>query len=255
LRELRKYEVWEDYWCYEPINKIPFELLKELNYYCWGPKEDDEIKIRIESYDTTELPKENQLKALEFIVKNEANILEGLWDYYQNLILPVYQTATDIEMAEIANNKSELSKVFGVMAIEIPPLESFSSVYFLIEFDFKYDCEHGLYLLFKNHKPIDLFGEGDKAYESIDIYEKGLYNDDQTPLKIRICKPDGNTVITGEYFYNKKIYSPLIAGAYRIFYTLNNSQRVRNFVVDENLENFTLEYVLKNCEKTTHNKP
>lgn len=246
--KLRKYEVWEDYWCYEPINDTSFELLKTLNYYCWSPRENDKIQIRIESYNNKEVPRENQIKAFDFVVKNEYNILDGVWDYYQNLVLPVYQAATDIEEDEIANSKTELSKIFGIKAIEIPPLEFFSSVYFLIEFDFKYDCEHGLYLLFKNHNPIDIFGEGDKDYDSINIYENGLYNDDQTPLKIHISEPNGNPVIDGEYFYDKRIEIPLPKGTYRIFYTINNSRRVRNFYVDENLENFTLEYVLKNCK-------
>lgn len=249
MRELKKYKVWEEYWCYEPISEVPFELLKELNYHCWSPREGDKIKIRIESYDNTELPNENQIKAFEFVVKNESEILDGIWEYYQNLVLPIYQSATDIEKDEIANNKLELSKVFGVKAIEITPFDSYNSIYFLIEFDFKYDCEHGLYLLFKNNKPIDLFGEGDKDYESIDIYEKGLYNKDKTPLKINICALSGESILQGEHFYNKKIDYQLDKGAYRVFYTINNSRRVRNFIVTENLENFTLEYVLKNCEK------
>lgn len=249
MRELRKYEVWKDYWCYEPVNPVPFKLLKELNYYSWSPREDDKIKIRIESYDNTEPPSENQIKTFEFVAKNESEILDGIWDYYQNLILPVYQAATGIEKEEIAIDKSELSKVFGVKAIEIPPSDTSTSVYFLIEFDFKYDCEHGLYLLFKNHKPIDLFGEGDKDYDAIDIYERGLNNRDKTPLKINISEPNGSPVLDGEYFYNTKIEHGLTKGAYRIFYTINDSRRVRNFFINEDLEVFTLEYVLKNCSK------
>ena len=247
--ELRKYEVWEDYWCFEPIYEVPFELLKGLNYQCWSPREDDKIKIRIESYNNSELPSENQIKTLEFVVKNESKILSGIWAYYQSLILPVYQAATDIVKGEIATDKSELSNFFGIKVIEIPPFESSTSVYFLIEFDFKYDCEHGLYLLFKNDKPIDLFGEGDKNYDSINIYEHGLHNEDKTPLKIHICELNGTPLLDGEYFYDKKIKFTLSKGAYRIFYTINNSRRIRNFVVEKNLEDFTLEYVLKNCKK------
>ncbi|MGY3795831.1 DUF6985 domain-containing protein [Aquimarina sp. 433] len=247
MKEFEKYEVWEDYWCYKPINNPTFEILKTLNYYCWKPRENDEIKIRIESFNNTELPRDSQIKAIEFVIGNESEILDGIWNYYQNLILPVYKSAIDIETEDIANNKSELSKIFGVKAIEIAPLQSYNSVYYLIEFDFKYDCEHGLYLLFKNNTPIDLFSEGDKDYDSIGIYENGLDNKDKSPLKVHLSETNGNPLLDGEYFFNQQIEFALSKGAYRIFYTINDSQRVRNFIVNENLEKFTLEYVLKNC--------
>ena len=248
MENYRKYEVWDDYWCFEPINEEPLNLLKTLNYFCWKQRENDKVKIRIESYDNTELPSENQVKAFEFVKQNEFEILEGIWKYYKDLVLPIYQSATGIENDEIVNNKSDLSKVFGVKAIEITPFNSNDSVYFLIEFDFKYDCEHGLYLMFKNENPIDLFGEGDKDYESIDIYEKGLYNNDKTALRINICALSGESILTGEYYYDKQIDFKLSKGAYRVFYTINKSNRCRNFIVTDDLEDFTLEYVLKNCE-------
>ncbi|WP_422091718.1 DUF6985 domain-containing protein [Tenacibaculum ovolyticum] len=256
MKEFKKYEVWEDYWCYKPIDNTNLEILKTLNYYCWNPRENDEIKIRIESFNNTELPRENQIKALEFIIGNESKIINGIWNYYKNLILPVYKSAIDIELEDIANNKSELSKIFGIKAIEIAPLQSYKSIYYLIEFDFKYDCEHGLCLLFKNDTPIDLFSAGDKDYDSIGIYENGLENKDKSPLKIHLSETNGNPLIDGEYFYNQQIEFNLAKGAYRIFYSIDDSRRVRNFIVNKNLKRFTLKHILKNCEieQTTHNK-
>lgn len=247
MEEFEKYEIWEGYWCYKPINNPSFNILKTLNYYCWNPTNNDGIEIRIESLNNTELPSKNQKRTLEFIIDNESNILNGVWNYYQNLILPVYQSAIDIEAEDIAKNKLELSKVFGIKVIEIVPLESYNSVYFVIEFDFKYDCEHGLCLLFKDYTPIDLFSEGDKDYDSIGIYENGLKNKDKSPLKVHLSETNGNPLLDGEYFYNQQIEFALSKGAYRIFYTINDSRRVRNFIVNKNLEKFTLEYVLTNC--------
>ncbi len=249
MESFRKYEVWKGRWCFEPVVKPELNLLKSLDYYCWKPRENNNVNIRIESGDDSiELPTKKQIDIYEFLVNNQEYILEGVWDYYRKLILPVYKAATDIEEDETANSKSELSKVFGVKAIEIPPFVEYESMYFLIEFDFRYDCEHGLYLLFKNDIPIDLFSEGDKDYDAVTIYQEGLYNEDKSPLKISITKLNGDPLLRGEYHFNEEINFDLPKGAYRIFYTLNDSNRVRNFIVKEDKKIFTLEYVLKNGE-------
>ncbi|MCR6641703.1 MAG: hypothetical protein NVV82_22605 [Sporocytophaga sp.] len=249
MDKFRKYEVWDDYWCFEPFNEPELELLKTLDYYCWKPRENNKINIRIESYDNyTVSPSNKQIEVYEFVIKNQDRILEGIWNYYINLVLPIYQSATDIEDNEIANKKSDLSIVFGVRAIEIPPIDDVNSFYFLIEFDFCYDCEHGLYLLFKNDIPIDLFDEGNKDYDATNIYQKGLYNEDGSPLKILITSLNGESMLEGEYQFDEEIQFDLHKGPYRIFYTINESERVRNFIVKESRVSFTLKHVLKNCE-------
>lgn len=250
MREFRKYEVWEDYWCFEPIVKPSLESFLALNYYCWKPRKNDAINIRIERNENDiDSPSTKQIETFEFVAKNQGRILEGIWNYYDNLILPCYRAAIDIEENEIPRELSELSKIFGIKAIEIAPIEGCESVYFLIEFDFKYDCEHGLYLLFKDSTPIDLFGEGDKDYDSIDLYEKGLYNTDNSPLEVNICDLHGQTVLKGDYDFDETIKFNLSKGAYRIYYTINNTSRIRNFIIDKDMENFTLKYALTNCEK------
>jgi hypothetical protein len=248
MENYRKYKVWDDYWYFEPTKDADLEALKTLNFYCWKPREDDKIKIRIESYDDSELPKANQERTYEFVIENQERILEGVWNYYKHLILPIYQTASDIDESEIAKQKSDLSKVFGVKAIEIPPVDDFDSLYFLIQFDFRYDCEHGLYLIFKNDTPIDFFSEGEKDYEAIHIYEKGLYDQNKSPLKICITKVDGKLILRGEFYFDEQIDFDLSKGAYRIFYTINNCEDVRNFIVTENTSSFSLAYILRNCE-------
>ena len=247
VERFRKYEVWKGYWCFEPIKEPELYLLKTLNYYCWKPRENNKVNVRIELEDF-DLPTEKQIDTYEFVIKNQESILEGVWAYYIDLVLPVYKAATDIEEDETANNKSELSKVFGIKSIEIPPIEEYDSMYFLIEFDFRYDCEHGLYLLFKDDIPIDLFSEGDKDYDAIAIYQNGLYNKDESPLKISITRLNGDSLLRGEFYYDEEIKFDLPKGAYRIFYTVNNSERVRNFIVKEDKRYFTLECVLRNCE-------
>lgn len=248
MEKFRKYEVWEDYWCFEPVNEPELELLKTLDYYCWKPRENNKINIRIESCNSnTVSPSPKQIEVYEFVIKNQDKILDGICNYYFNLVLPIYQSATDIEDYEIANKKSDLAIVFGVKAIEIPPLDDVDSFYFLIEFAFRYDCEHGLYLLFKNDIPIDLFDEGNKDYDAIDIYQKGLSNENGSPLNIFISRLNGESMLEGEYHFDEEIQFDLPKGAYRIFYTVNNSKKVRNFIVKESRESFTLKYVLKNC--------
>ena len=249
MDKYRKYEVWEDYWCFEPVDQPELNLLATLDYCCWKPRENNKVNIRIELYDgNVELPSKKQIDTYEFVIKNQERILAGIWDYYINLVLPVYKAATDIEEDEIANNKSELSKVFGIKSIEVPPIEEYDSMYFLIEFSFRYDCEHGLYLLFKDHIPIDLFSQGDKDYDAISIYQKGLYNINKSPLEISITRLNGDSLLRGKYHFNEEIDYDLPKGAYRIFYTVNSSNRIRNFIVKEDKRYFTLEYVLRNCE-------
>jgi hypothetical protein len=247
LKNYRKYEVWEGYWCFEPIEAVQLNLLKTLDYYSWKPRENDKINIRIESFNNVEFPTKKQIETFEFVIENQSQIMESIWEYYNNLILPIYRTATDIEEEEIANSKSELSKVLGIKAIEIAPIDDTDSLYFLIEFDFRYDSEHGLYLLFKNETPIDLFSEGNKNYDAIDIYENGLYNENMPPLKTSICNLNGQSILRGEFEFKEQIKFKLLKGAYRVYYYVNNSERIRNFIVTENMENFTLEYVFKNC--------
>jgi hypothetical protein len=249
METYRKHKLWEDYWYFEPINEAKLDVLRTLNYYCWKPREDDKIEIRIESYDDSKLPKANQVKAYEFAIENQERILEGIWNYYKNLVLPIYQTGSDVGEDDIAKQKSDLSKVFGVKAIEIPSVGDFDSSYFLIQFDFRYDCEHGLYLMFKNDMPIDFFSEGEKDYEAIQIYEKGLYDENKSPLKIYITKVDGKLILRGEFYFDEQIDFDLSKGAYRIFYTINNREDVRNFIVTENISSFSLAYILRNCEE------
>lgn len=245
----RKYEAWEGHWCFEPVDQSELNLLTTLDYFCWKPREGNKVSIRIELSDgTVEVPSKKQIDTYEFVIKNQERILVGVWDYYINLVLPVYKAAIDIDENLIANSKSELSKVFGIKSIEIPPVEEYHSMYFMIEFDFRYDCEHGLCLLFKDDIPIDLFSEGEKDYDAITIYQHGLYNKDDSPLEIHVTRLNGDSLLKGKYYFNEEIKFDLPRGAYRIFYTVNKSKRVRNFIVKEDKRYFTLEYVLRNCE-------
>lgn len=158
MEDYIKYEVWEDYWCFKPVNQLELSSFLKLDYTSWTTSK--EIQIRIESNKTQISPNPKQTKTLSYIANNEDEIIKSIFDYYKKVILPVFKEATDIEENEIATNYTELSRVFGIRGIEIPEFNQLDSNFYLIEFDFKYDPEHGLYILFDNLNPIDFFWRG-----------------------------------------------------------------------------------------------
>ncbi len=247
--EFNKEKIWDEYWCFKPKDKPSLQIFETLDYECWHKDKKHNIDIRLESYEEeASKPLQKQHDTLLFIIENQQEIIESIWKYYNQLILPIYDEAMGIEDEWLAKDISELSKIFGIKAIEIPPVIH-DSFYYLIEFDFNYDCGHGLYILFKNSTPIDFFDIGTKDHDSIDIYENGLYNDDNSPINISITKFNGERLLKGDYDYNEEINFKLKKGGYRAFYLVNSSSRVRNFIVEDDLNNFTLSYILKNCSK------
>lgn len=238
MKDFIKYEVWEDYWCFKPVHQLDLSKFQKLNYTSWT--EHGKIQIRIESNATQISPNPNQIKTLNYIDNNEDKIIKSIFDYYQKVILPVFKEATDIEENEIANNQSELSRVFGIRGIEIPQFNNSDSNYYLIEFDFRYDSEHGLYILFDNLHPIDFFGEGDKNYDAISFFQYGLKNDSGEPIKVNLYDLNGETVFQEYQHYDKLINFDLKKGTYRAFVTWNEMKICRNFYVPNDVKEFTL---------------
>jgi hypothetical protein len=244
MNKFIKYQVWEDFWCFKPSTQIDVSLLEKLNYFSWFKDKKDEIKIRLESLENAQEPTIAQIRTLKFVVENQSVILKSIYDYYENVILPVYKDAIDIDENDIAHNQSQLSIVFGITGIEIPVLEESDSVYYLIQFDFKYDAEHGLYILFEGSTPIDFFAEGEKSYDAISIYQEGLKNINGKPLKVNLYQLNGTTVFQEHYYFDEPIEFRLAKGTYRTFITCNQAQLCRNFYVPNDLQKFSLKQLL-----------
>jgi hypothetical protein len=242
--EYIKYEVWENYWCFKPSNELDLSILKRLDYYSYFRESEILLEIQIESPDSATEPEIEQIETLKFIIDNQIEISNSIFDYYQKVILPVYKVATDIEEDEIANKPSELNKVFGIKGIEIPTLNNALLKYYLIKFDFKYDNEHGLYILFRDTTPIDFFGEGDKDYSALDFYIEKLENRDNELLIFNLYQLNGETILRESYHYDEQIRFPLKKGTYRAFITFNKSQRCSNFYVPNDLESFTIRQIM-----------
>ncbi|MEW7280682.1 hypothetical protein ABW636_18995 [Aquimarina sp. 2201CG1-2-11] len=238
MNEYIKYEVWENYWCFKPVNSLEFSHFLKLDYSSWSKI--DEIQIRMESNKNNIIPESKQVKTLDFINENQPKIISSIFDYYQKVILPVYKVATDIEDEEVATNESELSRVLGIRGIEIPEINNYQSNYFLIEFDFGYDPEHGLNILLDNLTPIDFFGDGEKNYDVIDFYQNGLKNNNGEPIKVNLYELNGDTIFQKYYQYDELINFDLKKGTYRAFVTWNGMEICRNFHVPKNLTQFTL---------------
>lgn len=242
MSDFIKYEEWEDYWCFRPKVELDFSSLKILDYCSYGERK-EEIRTVIESHEEAVCPSNKQIEALNFIAQNQSNILNSIFNFYQRFIYPIYEASIDIEADEIANERSELARVFGIKRIEIPNLRaSNSSFYYLIKFNFRYDEEHRLYLLFENTAVIDFFGEGDKNYDAITIYQDGLRNEEA--LLINLYEVPFQSILTTNCYFNESLHFPLKKGAYRVMVKNKENQYSINFYTPVDIEKFSLKQIL-----------
>lgn len=239
-----KYEVWEDYWCFKPVATVDFSVLKVLDY-CSFDNDKLRIETLMEASRNLEKPFQAQIEGLDFVLKNQAEILSSIFNFYQRFIYPIYEASIDIEEDEIANDPSELPKVFGLKSITIPHFqESGTALYYLMKFDFRYDDEHDFYLLFENTSIIDFFGEGDRNYDAISIYQNGLANENGAPLQINLYQVPFESILKTNAYFSEMLKHPLKKGAYRVAVKCNESSFRINFYTSDNLEKFSLEQIL-----------
>ncbi|WP_157811074.1 DUF6985 domain-containing protein [Cellulophaga sp. RHA19] len=232
-----------------PTENILFNEFEKLDYRCWHDNKKHDIKVEIELSDNENSvePSKKQIETLNFIKQNQKLIIQNIWKYYNDLMIPIYDEAVGLENDRIAKNITEISKIFGIKKIEIPQYNQYESNYFSIVFDFDYDCEHGLYILFKNNVPIDFFDFGTKSDDAVILYENGLQNKDKSKIKIKVNRLNGERVFEGNYYDNEEINVQLKKGAYRAYYIINSSSRIRNIIIDSDKEIFNLNHILKNC--------
>lgn len=248
IMEFKKAEIWEDYWCFIPSKDILFNDFEKLDYQCWcdNKKHDIKVILEIDEEDPAEIPSARQIEILDFIYQNQKSIINSIWKYYSDLMLPIYDEAVGLEDEWIAKDISDISQIFGIKKIEIPTYD-YNSSYFRLELDFQYECEHGCYILFRNHTPIDFYEIGTKNDDAIDLYENGLGNSDKSKFSISINELNGKSVFGGDFFDDEEISFNLKKGAYRTYYTVNSANRIRNIIVDSDKETFTLKHILTNC--------
>lgn len=245
MTNFNKSEIWEGYWCFEPVSKYEFPIFQTLNFLSWSGKERNAIDVQIESFDeSSSSPTNQQIETLEFIIEKQTELVQEIFRYYQNLILPVYHHAIDLEEEEIIHSKSELSKLFGINKIIISPYKASDLHYFSIDFDFKYDTEHGLNILFKNTTAIDFAEEENNSYEAINIYETGLINKNGEPIQIRIEPINSSEAILQQScYFNEPIEFTLKKGTYRTYYTWENIGLCRSFYVPVDLKKFSVKQI------------
>jgi hypothetical protein len=243
MKAFIKYEEEEEYWYFKPSSRLDFSILKSLDYCSFFNKK-TEISVQLESSEELKEPSKKQIETLDFILENQEEILISIFNFNQRFIYPIYNESIDIEENEIVNSASELSRVYGIKHLEIPNIKTSGAFYFLIRFDFRYDDEHGLYLLFKDNSVIDFFGEGDKNYDVISVYENGLKKNNETALEIKLYKIHFKSILKHHCQFKEKIEFPLKKGAYRVSIQSNGKQYVINFHSSIDLENFSLEQTL-----------
>lgn len=150
---------WEDYWHFKPQKKIKFSIFEQLDYCSWNTGHYS-VEVRIEPRTDACVPADDQIKTLDFVIAQQENIITSLFNYYQKTIFPAYNERILIGEERIARQQSELSKIFGLNAVVIPKFTNLKGHYFL-EFDFDYDIEHGLSILFIDNRAIEFGAIGD----------------------------------------------------------------------------------------------
>lgn len=244
MARFTKYELSEDYWAFKPNDEVDLSTLEALDYNPWS-EEKNRIQFLIDVTDGSDQPTRAQITTFDYILANQFALIQCIFDYYKKVILPVFAAATDIEERDIATSPTELHRVIGLRYIEIPAFaEDDGFHYFGMGFRFRHDIEHGLCIIFKNDQVIDFDGEGDKDYDAITIFNKGLANRDGSPLKIGVYGLRGDQIFEGRYMFDEVIPHRLQKGTYRTFYSVNQSERCRNFYIPEDLERFTFRQLI-----------
>lgn len=233
----------DDDWYFKSLSTLDFSRLKTMDY-CSFPNKRAAINLRINASEEAKEPSKTQIKTLDFILENQEKILRSIFNFNQQFIYPIYNESIDIEEEEIVHEQAQLSRVYGIRGVEIPNFKALNAFYFLIRFDFRYDDEHGFYLLFKDSSVIDFFGEGDKNYDAIDLYQNGLINKNGAALEIRLYKIPFQLVLKRTCHFKEHIKFSLEKGAYRISIKSNENQYRTNFHTSMDLEKFSLEQIL-----------
>lgn len=115
----------------------------------------------------SEIPTSNQLKTLDFIKENQRELIEAIYKYTKEELYPThigYIGYDEISFPNI-NNSDDLRKAIGINEIYIVREYKKGFCYFLMNFDFSGDYEHGVILVF--HKTRVLGWEEDINYDKI----------------------------------------------------------------------------------------
>jgi len=202
--EFEQFEVWDGYWCFRPTKEVDLRILETLSYSSRSTKGKREIWIQ--KNEGQETPTKHQIETLNYLRNNQNDIIVSTFTYYRNVILPVYQDATDIDEKDIAY--------------------------------------HGTSILYQNGNAIDFFEGGEDNYDATKLYEEQV-NSGQL-IRTNLYHLNGETVFREQYKYDEKIIFNLKRGIYRTFIQIDGSEMCPNFYVPKDLKEFTLRQILTN---------
>ena len=199
-----KYEEWEDYWYFKPLELIKLEKFETLNADSWNPSQNT-IKFIIESQKETSEPTDRQLTTVQYVKDNQDQILNSIFEFHQAFIFPLFKAHIDIEEHQILSDISQTNIIYSIESIQIPILHKANSNYFILNFNFAFDDEHNISFLFKNLSIIDFVGSGDDFIDYIELYENKLEKGNKE-LSISIYDhPNKEAIFRGKTSFNDKI--------------------------------------------------
>lgn len=151
-----------------------FKILSEFNYRCFHSPRPIPRKILIEIEDEIDYnpdPEPAQIKALEFILRNEEQLYGKIFKVLKDIVVPEMIANPDYELEDYdipeLQNIDDAKKFIGLTCIVIDVYYSCGKALTCFYFDFYLEEEHGLCMIFRESEFLGYCGIGDYPPDGI----------------------------------------------------------------------------------------
>lgn len=199
------------------LPKINLETLTKLgNEKIFNPKshlewirtlyddhKNQKIQLRIEAArNENDIPEEYQINAIEYILNNEKEIYQQIYENLKNKIYPYYSELLEEELEKDfpIDNLEMMPDVLGLIEIQVTLMHRNNMAWCTYIFEWQGEQEHGLSMLFEGSK----FLKHDSAG---DMWFSGIVPDDE----LEILRKEWNKEMPKQLYYpnsNLRSYKP-----------------------------------------------
>lgn len=196
----------------EWFTDIKLEKLSTINYSSFSPKKDNNSLVRIliiDERDYNPYPTTEQIFAIEYIMNNQDEIYYSIYKALKNIIYPIDSCNSEDEVPSL-NSINDMNKIIGLNGIFIDIHSNAGMAWTNYYFDYHFDTEHGLNMVFQGNKFLDFGQIGGLTYEN--IMSKEDFNTYVERLNVRhslqIHKPNPITNKLKPWQINENEYFP-----------------------------------------------
>lgn len=148
---------------------IKLEKLSTINYSSYYGKRNNNSLIRVSIVDERNYypyPSIEQIAAIEYIMNNEEEIYHSIYKALKNTIYPVGICHYEGETPSL-NSAGDMSNIIGLSGIVIDIYSNAGIAWTTYYFDYLFDTEHGLSIVFQGNNFLDFGQIGGYTYENI----------------------------------------------------------------------------------------